>query len=761
MRRRPRAAILLAALAAGSLLPRRAVAQERTGLPLGELVAGLGSSARVLMIGAHPDDEDNRMLAWFARGRHVETAYLSLNRGEGGQNLIGNELDEALGVLRTEELLAARRIDGAHQYFTRAYDFGFSKSAAESFQHWPHDSVLNDVVTIVRAFRPQIIISVFSGTPRDGHGQHQVAGILAREAFDQSGDTVRFPVARFGPAWTVSKFYRDRSYWGGEDATLSIDVGEYSTLLHESYAAVAARARSQHRSQGFGSIVPPAGPVMGYLRRDATRVNAGTDPKAERSVFDGLDTDSSMASGDCTACATDRFRRAVAVANDVVVTTAADRAELALGDTAEDTVRVVAAGHLASTTVHPVVGAHLTAPWWLATPRAGDLYTVPVSRVAEDARVASPMEHVHMDDPPVTLDVPVERRSGDPTRGEVDRPLAIVPTVSVTLDQVVAYVPARARVDRTLHVLLRSGSPRPRDVALSMHLPTGLATDSATWHMTLAPFGVRRVDVPVHGTLGAGSTQLSVTVTCDGQTFGAGYIPIEYDHIRPQKLYRPATIDLHAVDITVPADLSVAYIPGVGDNVEPALEQIGLRVTVVDPATLGTTDLSRFHTVVVGPRAYEASADLRANNARLLDYARRGGTLVVQYGQYEMTDGALMPYPITLSRPHDRVTDENAPVRVLDARSPVLLVPNRITDADFAGWIQDRSLYMPHTFDKQYHAVLSMNDPGEPANDGTILVTPLGRGTYIYTTLAFFRQLPAGVPGAARLFVNLLAAGRP
>jgi LmbE family N-acetylglucosaminyl deacetylase len=761
MRHRPVAAILLAALTAGSVLSRRAAAQERGTLPLGELVAGLGSTTRVLMIGAHPDDEDNRMLAWLARGRHVETAYLSLNRGEGGQNLIGNELDEALGVLRTEELIAARRIDGAHQYFTRTYDFGFSKSAAESFQHWPHDSVLNDVVTIVRAFRPQIIISVFSGTPRDGHGQHQVAGIVAREAYDRSGDTVRFPTASFGPAWTVSKFYRDRSYFGGDDATLAIDVGEYSPLLHESYAAIAARARSQHKSQGFGSIVPTAGPVMGYLRRDATRVDAGTDPKSEHSVFDGVDTDSSADSSDCSVCATARFRRAVALANDVVVTTAADRAELALGDTAQDTVRVVVAGHLVSTTVRPVVGTQLTAPWWLATPRVGDLYSVPVSRVAEDERVASPMEHIHLDDPPITLDVPVMRRMGDPTRGEVDRPLAVVPPVSVTLDQVVAYVPARAHVDRTLHVLLRSGSARPRDVALSMHLPAGMATDSATWHMTLPAFGVRRVDVPIHGALAAGSAQLGVTVVCDGQTFGAGYIPIEYDHIRPQKLYRPATIDLRAVDITVPADLTVAYIPGVGDNIEPALEQLGLRVTVVDPAALATSDLSRFHTVVVGPRAYEASTDLRANNARLLDYARRGGTLVVQYGQYEMTDGLLMPYPITLNRPHDRVTDEDAPVRVLDARSPLLVGPNRITDADFAGWLQDRSLYMPHTFDPRYHPILSMNDPGEPPNDGGILIASLGRGTYIYTTLAFFRQLPAGVPGAARLFVNLLAAGRP
>src|SRR6202167_3294967 len=214
MRHRPATAILLAALAVGLALPHRTLAQERGALPLGERVAGLGTGTRVLMIAAHPDDEDNRLLAWLARGRHVETAYLSLTRGEGGQNLIGNELDEALGVLRTEELLSARRIDGAHQFFTRAYDFGFSKTAAESFSHWPHDSILNDVVTVVRAFRPHVIVAVFSGTPRDGHGQHQVSGLLAREAYDASGDTVRFSVQRYGAPWTASKFYRDRSYFG-------------------------------------------------------------------------------------------------------------------------------------------------------------------------------------------------------------------------------------------------------------------------------------------------------------------------------------------------------------------------------------------------------------------------------------------------------------------------------------------------------------------------------------------------------------------
>ena len=266
-----------------------APAYGRGGAAVSELVAGLGNTMRVLMIGAHPDDEDTRLLAWLARGQHVDAAYLSLTRGDGGQNLIGNELGDALGVIRTEELLAARRIDGAHQFFTRAYDFGFSKTAAESYSHWPHDSLLGDVVTIVRAFRPHVIVAVFSGTPRDGHGQHQVSGLLAREAYDASGDTVRFPAQRYGAPWTASKFYRDRSYFGAGENSLAINVGAYDPLLGVTYSDIAAASRSQHKSQGFGNI-GSSGPATAYLFREATRANSAVAPGHERSMFDGIDT---------------------------------------------------------------------------------------------------------------------------------------------------------------------------------------------------------------------------------------------------------------------------------------------------------------------------------------------------------------------------------------------------------------------------------------------------------------------------------------
>ena len=863
---------------------------------LAEQVAGVGNTMRVLMIGAHPDDEDTRLLTWLARGQHVETAYLSLTRGDGGQNLIGNELGDALGVIRTEELLAARRIDGAHQYFTRAYDFGFSKSAAESFSHWPRDSLLRDVVTIIRAFRPHVIVSVFTGTPRDGHGQHQVSGILAKEAYDVSGDTVAYPTAQYGRPWVALKFYRDRSYFGGGENALPIDVGAYDPLLGVTYAEIAAASRSQHRSQGFGNIIGPAGPVTGYVYREETRVN-GPAAGQEHSMFDGIDTTWGRLDAfvrDPVARATlDSVPRAIARARSEFRAVEPLRSLGALGEVARLEARVAARlslpeelAELSSTTpsadpesgsaseprasgpaadapggtgasgagaaldpdlirtlqaamaridraeqlaagieMHatvahdvaavdttvPVVVALanratmplgvdtltwmtgsdreartpaqpsalasdsswrdsvmvrdtvVTQPWWLRTPRRGDMFTQPVSRVAEDERPGPAMIGLALraatSGPTATFSAPttVVQRVADAGRGEVDRPLAFVPPLSLTMDQTVEYVPAGTRIDRLLRVLVRSGENATRTVSVSLRLPAGLVADSAARPATLSPYGERAVDFHIRGTLPAGDATLSAAVESGGASYHIGYVPIDYPHIRRQEIYRPADVHLTVVDVRVPPGLTVAYIPGVGDNEEPMLEQLGLHVTVLDPAALPSTDLSRFTTIVVGPRAYEASADLKANNSRLLDFVRRGGTMVVQYGQYEMASPGILPYPISLARPADRVTDENAPVRILDATSPVLNVPNKIKTSDFGGWVQERSSYMPHTFDSHYHTVLSINDPNEPPNDAGILIAPLGQGTFVYTTLVFFRQLPAGNPGAARLFVNMLA----
>jgi hypothetical protein len=329
----------------------------------------------------------------------------------------------------------------------------------------------------------------------------------------------------------------------------------------------------------------------------------------------------------------------------------------------------------------------------------------------------------------------------------------------VLLDQELEYAPARSPIEREIRVHLQGAGSDERTVQLAIQVPSGLAADSASKTVVLPGNGVvRSIAFRLRGTLPPGRHVIDVTATAGGETFAQGYTTIDYEHINPRRMYRPSRLTIEAVDIAATGPMRVGYIQGVGDNSAAALSQLGVDVTLVDPASLAQADLSGYHAIVVGPRAYDANPALVANNARLLEYVRTGGTMVVQYGQYEMMRPGMTPYPLTINRPHDRVTNENAPVTLIDSTSTVLRSPNAITPADFEGWIQDRSLYMPRTFDPAYVPSVAMSDPGEPPNRGGILVAPYGQGTYVYTSLAFFRQLPNGVPGAARLFLNLLSA---
>jgi LmbE family N-acetylglucosaminyl deacetylase len=894
-----RALVALAALLPlATAAPRLLHSQERGAAALGEAVDGLGVTVRVLMIGAHPDDEDTQLLTWLARGRHVEAAYLSLTRGDGGQNLIGNELGEALGAIRTEELLAARRLDGGHQYFTRAYDFGFSKSAEETLRHWPKDSLLADVVTVVRAFRPHVIVAVFSGTPRDGHGHHQVSGILAREAYDIAGDDARLPRARTAglAPWTPLKFYRAARF-RPEGATLSMNVGEYDPLVGRSYYEIAAESRSQHKSQGFG-VLERKGVQMNYVRREAARVGPA-EAGAERSLVDGIDSTwarvtpaargtraaavvdslpgavamaraaldlrepgrvvpplariAGLVARACAAlpdqaCADEhaegagprteamadlgrslgdlrrRVDRALALATGVAVEAEVQRPLLAgerpaqAGDSLPVTLTIhnrgtvpveasllttdgadVAAGTVTlrageGTRIAPdstlrrslrLEPVRRSQPWWLDAPRRGDMFSVPIwraaltgdrltgdaspatrqgvvySRIAEDER-AAPAEALvalRVAGEMFLVRAPVVRREADAVLGDVSRPLAVAPAVSVTLDRAVEYARAGQPLEREVTVRLRSASALERRVAVALHLPGGLAADTASREVTLPPMGARAVTFRVRGRLTAGSHPMRAVVTNGGRPVESGYEVVDYPHIRAQRLYREAATTLQAVDVAVPRTLVVGYIPGVGDNVAPSLEQLGIPVTVIDPARLAVEDLARYTTIVVGPRAYEAHPALVEHNERLLEFARGGGTLVVQYQQYEITQPGLTPYALRLGRPAARVTEEDAGVRILRPEAPVLNAPNRIGASDFAGWVQERALYMPSESDPRYVRPLAMADEGMEPNEGALLVAPLGEGTYVYTTLSLFRQLPAGVPGAARLVVNLLSVG--
>jgi len=858
-----------------ALLSRLAGAQGQVGPQgkygaetLGLLVQQLGVSARVLMIGAHPDDEETQVLTWLSRGRGVETAYLSLTRGEGGQNIIGSELGDALGLLRTEELLAARRVDGAQQYFTRAFDFGFSKTAEETFSRWPHDDMLQQVVAVIRAFRPHVIVSVFSGTPRDGHGHHQVAGILAREAYDAAGDTLKVPPqATLGfPPWTPLKFYRAFFAADSSRAVLRLNVGEFSPLLGKSYAEIAAASRSQHKSQAFGTIAR-RGARWSALQLEHTRVGTAADGNgrgtSDRSVLEGIDTtwsrfrsimpraeqaalldtlgaqfqvvrsglDLFAPSRSLVALSTlsrtlDRVRdaglgaltiggeaRMSALQLDLVraVDVARDRTsraiQLAAGIAVEatvprelfatnerlpvtvanynrglDTLRVIERswdlGGLQrqpagvpsgvaiapdSATVDTIAAtiSYVTVPWWMAGGRSAAMYEPRGITGPEASRdvAATLVQTFELSGVRVRVRTPVVYRDGDQVKGEVNRPLAIAPAVSIRLGRSIEYMRANTPIDRGALVTLSSALGTPQAVRVTLMPPAGLKPDSTVRQVQLVGAGsTETIAFRIRGSLPKGMHELQAIATIGDMAFQAGYILVDYDHIRPRRMYIAPKTQISAVDVRVPANISVAYVPGVADHGAAALEQLGIPVTTIEPAQLRTANLHRFTTLVVGPRAYDASPELRASRDIVLGFARAGGTVVVQYGQYEMLQPGIMPYPITLARPADRVTDENAPVRIVAPLSSVLRTPNVVTQNDFGGWVQDRSLYMPRTFDSRYTAPLETNDPGEPPNRGSLLMAPVGRGLYVYTTLALFRQLPSGVPGAARLFVNLVSA---
>jgi LmbE family N-acetylglucosaminyl deacetylase len=853
--------LAIATLAAALLLPmapQPGRAQERGSEYRGAAALGLqlrklGTTKRVLMIGAHPDDEDTQLLARFALEEGAEVAYLSLTRGEGGQNGIGPELGEGLGLLRTEELLAARRVDGARQFFTRAYDFGFSKSAEETFRHWPREEILHDVEYVIHHFRPDIIITVFSGTPRDGHGHHQVSAILAREAF-VAADTQQTRRT----AWRPAKLYQSLR-GNAQDATVRVPIGNLDPLIGRSPFQLAMASRSRHRSQDMGRPELP-GPRWGTLRRilpegggpepsvwaglDTTLAQPGEGTSARalrryqqqaeaiRARFNPLDPRAS-ATGLLEALGTlrlaldslprtngvadisadildemDDLEAAAVTALGIVVDAVASDARLAPGQTVDvdvtvwnggaDSLRiltlgpamhagrdwsgepvpedaepagVVAPGELFSRKwrINVPRGAEPTQAYYLRDPRAGDLYSWDADRRHE------PLAQPFGPDPitvcgyggvngtGINFCTDVTYREVDLRQGELRRPVMVVPAVSVLLDPPARVLSTAAPRPITYTVRLAAEQPGGIAGTARLEVPAGWRVEPASVPVRFsAPGEVREVRfaVTAPASARAGDHPVSaVFISESGERFERGVQMIDYPHVRARPLYHDARSVVRAFDVRVPQGLRVAYIEGAGEEGPGFLANLGITPELLDADELAEGDLSRFDVIIAGSRAYEVRTDLMAHNQRLLDYVSRGGTFIVQYNKYEIVEGNFTPFPITMARPHGRVTDENAPVRILDPAHPVVTTPNRITEADWAGWVQERGLYFAQTWEPAYTPVLETGDPGETPLRGGLLVAKHGQGTYVYTGLAFFRQFPEGVPGAYRLFANLLALG--
>ncbi|MCC7499122.1 MAG: PIG-L family deacetylase [Bryobacterales bacterium] len=791
---------------------------------------GLNSLGSVMMIAAHPDDENTALLAYFARGRTVRTAYLSLTRGEGGQNLIGPEQGVLLGVLRTQELLAARKIDGAEQFFTRAIDFGFSKTAAESLEKWGRERILSDVVWNIRRFRPDVIVLRFTGTPRDGHGQHQASAILGREAFTAAADASRFPEQlKYYPAWRAKRlmwnafsFSRSQEQDSARlPGHIMVDTGEYSPLLGYSYAEIAGMSRSMHRSQAMGApermgsqkqyLVTVAGEpavhdifdgidttwrrlpggapietliakaqasfhpdhpaaILPWLAEARPLMAAIRDPIAERKLKE-LDETMALAAGVWAGVQADRWGvipgGTLKITPEVMARTNVPVRLEQIRFTGRLPAPAAQTGHgllpfnqaeIESASCSIPAGQAYTQPYWLIKAPQGDVYTVEDPQLLGLAGTPPLLEahfRLQISGQSVEIARPLQYRYVDRVRGQLSRAVVVMPPVAVRLPEKVLIFP----------------TPETRlvDVELKTNEATGQATvrlsAPAAWNITPAQ---QALTLPAPGeqtvvafnmrSASENVSTLQAGVMVAGKTIFSGMTAIDYPHIPPQVLFPAANAKLIRADIRTLAR-RVGYVMGAGDEVPEALRQIGCEVTLLTPDMLATGDLSRFDAVVTGVRAFNVRPDLRANQPRLLDYVRAGGTLVVQYNTLDGSPlDRIGPYPIGVT--HARVSVEQAPVHFTNPSSPLLREPNRITERDFDSWIQERGLYFASTWAPEYKTLFESHDPNEPPQEGGILYTKLGKGAYVFTAYSWFRELPAGVPGAFRIFANLLSAGK-
>ncbi len=814
----------------------------------------LTNNRRLLIVGAHPDDENSALLAVVSRKLGGEAAYLSLTRGEGGQNLIGDELGVGLGLIRTQELLAARRLDGARQFFTRAYDFGFSKSLDEALRFWPKQELLEDAVRVIRRFRPQVVFVTFTGTPADGHGQHSASAVVAREAFAAAGDASAFPeLSRQGlPPWTPKTLLRS-NWFDDEKKGFPIPTGDVEPLTGKSYAQIAVASRSLHHSQGTGALQRPgpnetgaiwldgAGPggrelfagVDTRLRSIAAEVTDASRRAKIETLLDGVESSaeklrarlSPASIRDAAAPLASMLRdlraaRALLTPTDVGASAILDEkiaaAETALAAAAEVTVdalaetetavdgeavpitasvwnagggpvevesvalespdgwtvsapgagRTVAAGKLEEWKLEARVpeGAPATIPYFLRRPLKESLYDwtgVPETVKGEPSAPppVTAVATVRIGGESVRVSREATLRIRDEVAGEIRHPLRAVPRLDVAVEPSAIVWPLERRRPRPITVTVTSNTKDAVAGNVEIALPARWpAIPPAAF--SLAKKGDRAViEIPLlpPESLTTGKFDITVAaVPAGGGRYAASIAMIDYEHIRPTPQPKAAQIAFSAVDLKLPKLASVGYVRGAADRVPEALLGVGVPVRLLTDEDLERGDLSRYDAILIGSRAYETDPGLARANRRLLDAVRAGGLLIVQYQQYPFIQGGYAPYTLEIARPHDRVTDETAKVTILNPSDALWSTPNAIGPQDWDGWVQERGLYFAHTWAPEYTPMLAMNDPGAPEQKGALLAARVGKGRYVYTGLAFFRQLPAGVPGAYRLIANLL-----
>ncbi len=786
-----------------------------------------------LYIAAHPDDENTRMISYLVNDVHANTAYLSLTRGDGGQNLIGPELRELLGAIRTQELLEARKIDGGHQFFTRANDFGYSKNPKETFEFWNKEEVLSDIVRVIRKFKPDIIINRFDHrSPGTTHGHHTASAILSVEAFEEVANPLKFPrSAKEYGTWQPQRLFFNTSWWfygsqekfekADKSKLVSVETGDFFPTLGLSNGEIASLSRSKHKSQGFGST-GSRGAETEYLE-----LLKGSKP-SNNNLFEGIDTDWSRLEGgkeigailnpleqrfnfkepsqmvpellkayplvsklkdthwreiklkqlkqlilDCGGI----FLEAVSEENTVnpnedfkVIVEAVNRRKENVslktisdskGKVLWEKMELLPLNSDKKIEVSVNSGVHnpkYSSPYWLNEKGTVGMYK------ADENLIGLPetpsLEQLTFELQFGNLVIPFTKdiiyKFNDPVKGEVYRPLEVLPEVTSSIPEKVILF---ANGDpKTIAVTVRAGKD-DLSGSLALEHPQGWRStpkqhdfhldrkgQTATFNFEVIP--------PVNPNEG----KLTSVVHVGGERFDKELVTLEYEHIPYQSVLLPSEAKIVRLNVEKKGE-NIGYIDGAGDAIPESLRQIGYIVSTITPSSIREKNLQKFDAIVVGIRAYNTVPELAFMQSKLNKYVENGGTLIVQYNtNHALVTEDLAPYPLELSR--DRVTDEFSEVKFLAPKNPLLNSPNKITQDDFKGWVQERGLYFPDKWSKEFTPILGMHDPGESQTKGSLLLAKYGKGYYIYTGLSFFRELPAGVPGAYRLFANMLSVGK-
>lgn len=796
------------------LIPFFSIAQTSPQYNSAEIrlaIEKLNTVGSALYIAAHPDDENTKLLAYLAEEKKFRTGYLSLTRGDGGQNLIGNEQSELLGLVRTQELLAARRIDGAEQFFSRAIDFGFSKSSDETFRIWDHQKILADAVWVIRKFRPDIIITRFPEDARAGHGQHAASAIIAREAFLAAADAKQFPEQlKYVQPWQAKRIVWNTSNFGGNagsDGQLKLDVGVFNPLLGKGYGEIAAVSRTNHKSQGFGSA-PQRGGLPEYFSHTAGEqamndifegINSNWDrlaggehiseliSQAEQS-FDMVNPHASVPAlvhilAEIENIKDDYWREVkskelrdlIAAAAGLWFESYASQPINALGDSIQIQSQILLRSEIPvslkqingtkqnlslqkgqmNSVSEKLYGDVITEPYWLLEKHGTGMYTIPDELLAGNPENTPPVQVsfvFNINNKDITYTRPVVFKRTDQVRGEVYQPLVIAPQVTATISDK-AYI-FSGTSPRTIDVQIKSFSDKAKG-SIIPRVPTGWQASPQKINFDFGKNGEEKtIQFLLTPSSKTGGGIFSLDIESEGSHFNRGTRVINYEHIPVQTLFPIAEARVEQIDLKI-GGRRVGYIAGAGDLIPEALEQVGYQVIRLSDNQLLNSNLSDFDAIITGVRLYNVNQNLSLIQPKLMDYVKNGGTLLVQYNvNNPLLIENIGPYPFRITR--DRVTEEDAEVRFIDKNHPVLNYPNKITEKDFEGWIQERGLYFTSGADSAYSRILSMNDTGESPKDGSLLVANYGKGRFVYTSLVFFRELPAGVPGAYRLFVNLI-----